>query len=120
AVSNDKGRIDLALLNEHQKLGQVMLDWRLRHMECEPPIDGGTHGDLVEVTTIHADDRDRAEVAAAMNGLPDDMRPVGAHEGRDLYAVDDGIEAGRAMRFGANHVDTGIGARPLVPSWMRS
>src|SRR4051812_30060034 len=36
------------------------------------------------------------------------MRPVGAHEGRDLYAVDDGIKTGIGAGLGANRVDAGV------------
>jgi hypothetical protein len=43
-----------------------------------------------------------------MNGLPQHMRPVRSHEGRDLHAVDDGIDARRGVGFGSHRVDAGI------------
>ena len=45
-VSDDEGRIDVAILDALQKLRQVVLDRRLRHPERQSPIDGRTHRNL--------------------------------------------------------------------------
>src|SRR5437660_208905 len=37
------------------------------------------------------------------------MRTVGAHEGRDLHPIDDGIEARLCFGFGADGIDARIG-----------
>ena len=41
------------------------------------------------------------------------MRPVGAHERRDLYAVPAGVEAGGSLSLGADRVDAAIRAAPV-------
>ena len=48
-------------------------------------------GILSSIASIDADDRDSAEIAAALDRLPQDVRTIGAHEGRDLDAIDHGI-----------------------------
>ena len=78
-----------------KKLRQIVLHRRLRHAEGQAAIDRGAHRNLVEEAAIHADDRDGSEVAAAMDRLAQHMRPVRAHEGRDLDPIKHGVEAGR-------------------------
>jgi hypothetical protein len=73
-------------------------------------IDGRSHRDVVEEAAVDADDRNGAEVAAAMNRMAQHVRPVGTHEGRDLDAVEDGIGARRGLGLGAHGIDAGIGA----------
>jgi hypothetical protein len=41
------------------------------------------------------------------------MRPIGPHEGCNLYAVDDGIEGGGGLRFGADGIDAAVRAATL-------
>ena len=94
-------------------LRQVMLHRRLRHAEGQPAVDRRAHRDLVEEAAIDADDRDGAEVAAAMDRLAQHVRPVGAHEGGDLDAVPARVETGAWLRLGADGVDAGIGAAAL-------
>ena len=86
-MGDDEGRVDLALFDELQKLGQIVLYRRLSHPERQTAIDCRSHRNFIEETAIDAHDRDRAEVAAAMDRLPQDMWPVRAHEGRGLDAV---------------------------------
>ena len=60
---------------------QIMLHRRLRHPEGEAAIDGDAHRDLVDEAAIDADDRDRAEVAAAMDCLAKHMGTIGPEKG---------------------------------------
>src|SRR5436190_19301257 len=55
AVGNDEGGIDLALLDEREKLWQVMLNRRLRHAEGEPAIYGRAKRYFVQKAAIHTD-----------------------------------------------------------------
>src|SRR5437879_5564362 len=82
AVRDDKGWINLTLFDPLHQLRHVMLNRRLGHSEGEAPIDRAAHRNLVQHAAVDADDRDRTEVAATLNGLAQDVRPVGAHEGR--------------------------------------
>ena len=66
-----------------------MLDWRLRHFEGEAAIDRAAHRNLVQHAAVNADDRDRTEISAALNGLAQDVWPVGAHERRYFDTVHD-------------------------------
>src|SRR5947209_2617696 len=113
AVRDDKGRIDLAFLDPLHQLWQVMLHRRLSHAEGQPPVHRRAHRDLVEKPAIDANDRDDAEIAAAMDRLAQDMRPVGAHKGCDLGTVPDGVEACQGFGLGADRVDASVGAAPL-------
>src|SRR3954451_15585333 len=79
-VSDDEGGIDVAVLDALQQLRQVVLDRRLRHPERQSSIDGRTHRNLVEETTIDANDGDGTKVAAAMNRLTQDMRTIRPHK----------------------------------------
>ena len=112
-VGDDERGIDLALLDTLQQLRQIVLDRRLGHPEGQAAIDRRTHRDLVEEAAIDADDRDDAEVAAAMDCLAQHVRPVGAHEGRDLDPVPTGVEARGRLGLGADRVDARIGAAAL-------
>src|SRR4051794_24240999 len=112
-VRDDERGIDLALFDSLQQRRQVVLDRCLRHAEGQAPIDRRAHRNLVEEAAIDADDRDSSEVAAAMDSLAQDMRAVGPHEGRDLHAVDDGIEARRGVRLRADRIDAGIRAAAI-------
>src|SRR4051812_16908030 len=110
AVRDDEGRIDLAFLDPFEKLGQVMLHRGLRHAERQSAIDRGPHGYLVDEPAIHPNDGNCAEVAAAVNRLPQNMRPIGAHECRNLDAVEHGICTGHCLGLGADRIDTRIRA----------
>ena len=77
---------------------QVMLDRRLRHAEREAAVDRRTHRDLVEKPAVNADDRDHAEVAAAMDRLAQHVRSVRSDEGRDLHPIEHRIERSRSLR----------------------
>ena len=70
-------------------------------------------GMLVEQAAIDPDDRDGAEVAAAVDRLSQDVRTVRSHERRDLDAVDDGVEAGAGVRLRADRVDAGVRTAPI-------
>src|SRR5215210_3488107 len=104
-MRDHKRWIDLALLDPFEQGWKVMLDGRLRHTESQATIDCRAHRDFVEEAAIYADDRDGAEVAAAMNRLPQHMRPIRAHEGRHLDAINYRIEAGRRVGLGADRSD---------------
>src|SRR6267378_7842137 len=69
AVRDHEGRIDLAFLDALEQLRQVVLHGSLGHAEGKTAIDGRSHRDVVEEAAVDADDRDGAEVAAAMNRL---------------------------------------------------
>ncbi len=112
-VGDDEGRVDVAVLDMRQQLRQVALDRRLRHAHGQSAVDGRSERDLVEESAIDADDRDRAEIARAVDCLTQDMRPVGAHEGRDLYPVDHRVEAGIGERLGTDGIDAGVCAAAL-------
>src|SRR4051794_22277547 len=112
-MGDHEGRIDFALFDALQQLGQVVLHGSLRHSECEAAIDCRSHWNLVKQSTVYAYDGYRSEVAAAMNGLAQNMRTIRAHERGDLYSVDYGIEAGADVRFRADGIDAGVRAPPV-------
>src|SRR5437588_7550908 len=64
-MGDDKGRVDLALLDAFHELRQIVLHWRLGHAEGQAAIDGRAHRNFVEIAAIDADQRHRAEIAAA-------------------------------------------------------
>jgi hypothetical protein len=86
-----------------------VLNGSLGHAECQPAVDGRSHGNFIDITAIDTDDRNHAEVAAALDGLSEHMRTVGAHEGGDLDAVDHAVGAGGRLGLGADRIDTRIG-----------
>ena len=45
-----------------------------------------------------------------MDRLPQDMRPIGSHEGRHLGPVEPGIPARGCLRLGPDGINAGIGA----------
>ena len=102
------------------ELRHIVLHGRLGHAKGKAAIDGRAHGDLVQEAAIDADDGDRAEVSAAMDGLAEHVGPVRPHEGRDLdrstmeskLACVSGSVPTASMQASA--------PRPLVRSWMRS
>src|SRR3954464_15324117 len=110
AMRDDERGVDFALLDALQQFRPTVLHRRLGHAKGGAAVDRGAHRDLVEEAAVNADDRYGAEVAATVDRLPEDMRPVGAHEGRHLDAVDHGVETGPGIGFGADRVDAGIGA----------
>src|ERR1044072_7083356 len=79
-MCDDERRINFAFLNTLQQLRQIMLDRRLCHAKGEAAIDRRTHRNFVEEAAIDADNRYRAEVTATVDGLPEYMGPIGAHE----------------------------------------
>lgn len=111
-MGDDEGWIDFALLDALHKLRHVMLDGGLGHPEGEAAINGAAHRNLVQIPAIDADDRNRAEISAALDRLSKNVRPVRSHEGRDLDPVDHRANAGSGFRLGANGVDAGIRAAP--------
>src|SRR5882757_6314457 len=84
AMRDDEGWVDLALLHPLKQLRQVMLHRGLGHSEREAAVDRRSHRDLVQQTAVDPDDRNRSEIATAMDGLPQHVRAVCTHEGRDL------------------------------------
>jgi hypothetical protein len=76
--------IDLAFFDALHELGQVVLNRGLGHAKGQATIDCAAHRDVVKHASINADDRDSAEVAAALDRLPQNMWAIGAHEGRYL------------------------------------
>ena len=87
-----------------------MLNRRLRHFEGEAPIDRAAHRYLVKHTAVDANDRDRAEVAAALDGLTQDMWPVGAHERRYFDTIHHRIQARFGLGLRADRIDAGVRA----------
>jgi hypothetical protein len=87
-----------------------MLNWSLRHPKRKAAVDRGAHWNLVQQAAVDADDRDGSKIAATVDCLPQDVRAVRSHEGRDLDPVDDGIEARADIRFSANSINAGIRA----------
>src|ERR1700710_2608722 len=79
-----EGWIDLAGFDPLQEFRQIILHRRLRHPEGQATIDGRAHWDFVEKAAIDTNDRNCAEIAAAMNGLPQNMGAVGPHESCDF------------------------------------
>ena len=71
ASSRPRGRF--ALLDPLKELRQVALDGCLRHPEGQSAVDRGAHGDGVEIAAVHADDRDDAEVTAALDRLSQNL-----------------------------------------------
>lgn len=90
-----------------------MLHRRLRHPERQAAVDGRAKRSLGNEAAIDADDRNRPEVAAAVNRLTQHVRTVAAEICGSLHLVDDGIEACRRMRFSADSVDASICAAPI-------
>src|ERR1700743_3042735 len=116
-MRNDERRIDIALFDTLYQFRQVHR--RLRHPEGKAAINRASKGDLVEQATIDSDDRNGSEIPATMNGLPQHIRAVRAHEGRNLDPVHHRICAG----LGSGSVPTASQASappPFVSSWMRS
>src|SRR5215211_2033900 len=113
AVRDDKGWINLTLFDPLHQLWHVMLNRRLGHSECKAPIDRAPHRNIVQHAAVDADDRDRAEVAATLNGLAQDVRPVGAHEGCYFDTVHDRIRARLGFGLRADRIDAGIGASAI-------
>src|SRR5436190_17891979 len=87
-----------------------MLHRCLSHAEGEAPVDRRAHGYLVEKAAVDTDDRYRSEVATAVDGLPQHVRPVGAHEGGDLHTINDRVEAGCAVGLSAHCVSACVRA----------
>ena len=52
AMSDDEGRIDLAVLNTLHQQRQIMLDRRLGHAEGQAAVDGRAHRDFVEEAAV--------------------------------------------------------------------
>src|SRR3954452_17271019 len=77
AMRDDEREVDFALLDALQQFRQIVLHRRLCHAEGEAAFDRGPHRALVEEAAVNADDRYGAEVAATVERLPEDMRPVG-------------------------------------------
>src|SRR5882757_9331178 len=87
-----------------------MLDGSLGHAERQTAIDGRSEGYLVQEASVDAYHRNSAEVTRAMDGLAQDMRPVGPHEGGNFYSVHHGIEAGIGEWFRSDRIDACIRA----------
>src|SRR5712671_6813414 len=111
-MGDDHRGVDAAFLDELKQGWQIVLDGSLRHPKREATIDRRPHRNLVEETPVDADDRHHTEVAAAMDGLAQHMRPVAAHEGRGLDAVPTRVETGGRLGLGTDRIDAGIGAAP--------
>src|SRR5438270_6925109 len=67
AMRDHEGGIDLAFFDSLEQGRQIVLHRRLRHTERQPAIDRRAHWDLIEEAAIHADDRNGAEIPAAMD-----------------------------------------------------
>jgi hypothetical protein len=78
SVSDYEGGIDLAPCYALEQVGQVMLDRGLSHAESESAVDRRAHRHPIEISAVHADNRNRAEVSTAMDRLTQNMRPVGS------------------------------------------
>jgi hypothetical protein len=68
---------------------------------------------VIEQAAVDAHDRHDAEVPAAVNRLPQNVRSVGAQEGGVFHAIPHGIEARFRLRFGAHRIVAGIRAAPV-------
>ena len=97
-MRDDERGIDFAFLYALQQNRQIMLYRRLSHAKRESTIDRGTHWNFIDETAIDANDRDGSEIAAAMNRLAQNMRPICAQKDRNFYAIDDSVEAARRRR----------------------
>src|SRR6185437_5995365 len=113
-MGDDEARIDFAVLNAFHQLRKVMLHGGLSHAEGKAAIDGGAHRNFVNVTAVNANDGDHTKVTAALNGLTQNMWPVGAHKSSDFDAVHHAVRAGCRFGLGADSVDAGIGAPSLL------
>src|SRR5947209_2991054 len=69
AMRDHEGGIDLAFFDSLEQRRQIVLHRRLRHAERQPAFDRRAHRDSIDEATIEANDRNRAEVAAAMDRL---------------------------------------------------
>ena len=85
-----------------------MLNRCLRHAERKAAVDRRAHRNFIEESTIDANNRNGAEVAAAMNGLPQDMRPIRTHERGNFDAIDDGVEARTGAGLCSYRINTSI------------
>jgi hypothetical protein len=75
-----------------------------------PRFDRRPHWNFVEIAAVNADDRDHAEVAAAMDCLAQHVRPVRSEINRRLHPIEHRIGARGRFGLGSNRVDAGVGA----------
>jgi len=65
-MSNDEGRVNVPIFNALEQQRRLALHRRLRHPKCETTIDRRSHWYLVEQPSVDADNRNGAEIAAAV------------------------------------------------------
>src|SRR4030095_3709895 len=76
AMGDDEAGIDVALLDAREQRWEVALAVRLAGLDGQRAIHDRTERHLVEETAIHAGDRDRSAVAAALDRLAPRRGPV--------------------------------------------
>jgi hypothetical protein len=75
-VRDDERRIDFAFLYALHQNRQITLYRRLSHAKRESAIDRGTYWNFIDEAAIDAHDRDGSEIAAAINRLAQNERPI--------------------------------------------
>src|SRR4051812_19549373 len=75
-----------------------------------PPAARRPHGVLANNPAIDANNRNRAEVAAAMSRMTQHMRPIGPHKSGDFHAIEDRIGAREGVGLRTDGVDASVGA----------
>lgn len=108
-MSHDEARVDVALLDMVEQWTQVAMPVALPGANRERAVDHRAHWEVVDQTTVDADDRNRATVAAAANRLPQCERTIRLNF-QQLFRAIERVERSVSMRFETDRVDAGVGA----------
>jgi hypothetical protein len=102
--------IDLALADEVEQPRHVLVHVGLAGLDRQALVHQRAHGDLVRHAAVHAGDRDRAALAAAVDRLANDRRPLAFEHRHRLELVVGGLQGRGAVRFHADGVDADVRA----------
>ena len=109
-MGDDEAGIYLAFHDLLKKRLCVSLNMGLPHLEGETLVHRRPDRDFVPGADIHARDRDRPRLAAAHDGLAENVNTIGGEESRGLHLVEDSVSSSMTRGFASHRVDATIGA----------
>ena len=105
-VGNDKGRIDLALLDAIEEIIGPTIDMRLSGPDRQTLVHEPAEWQLVHEAAVDAGDREHSCWPTDVNHLSQHVWPVGFQHHRLLGAIEHGVDAASRVRLHAHGIDT--------------
>lgn len=110
-MRDERGRIELAVLDHLQQLPAIFLDRRLAALNGEPLLHQLSQREFVSEAPIDTGNRNTSALAARKDSLPQRMRSLGNRIHLDFDLIEY-VVRGEAVAFHADAVDARVGPDP--------